>query len=84
MQSGVDLTNVKMSMNPFCEIAVEVSTAVRASLPRTLAPVEVAPKAQLCPHHIDVAACVAATVPLLHATLGTLGLILKYMHPSWM
>lgn len=24
MQSGVDLTNVKMSMNPFCEIAVEV------------------------------------------------------------
>jgi electron transfer flavoprotein beta subunit len=26
MQSGVDLTNVKMSMNPFCEIAVEVCT----------------------------------------------------------
>lgn len=25
LQSGVDLTNVKMSMNPFCEIAVEVS-----------------------------------------------------------
>ena len=23
-QSGVDLANVKMSMNPFCEIAVEV------------------------------------------------------------
>ncbi len=22
-QSGVDLANVKMSMNPFCEIAVE-------------------------------------------------------------
>jgi electron transfer flavoprotein alpha/beta subunit len=25
-QSGVDLSNVKMSMNPFCEIAVEVQT----------------------------------------------------------
>ena len=25
LQSGVELTNVKMSMNPFCEIAVEVS-----------------------------------------------------------
>lgn len=24
LQSGVDLTNIKMSMNPFCEIAVEV------------------------------------------------------------
>jgi electron transfer flavoprotein alpha/beta subunit len=24
LQSGVDLTNVKMSMNPFCEIALEV------------------------------------------------------------
>jgi hypothetical protein len=24
LQSGVDLTNVKMGMNPFCEIAVEV------------------------------------------------------------
>jgi hypothetical protein len=23
-QSGVDLSNVKMSMNPFCEIALEV------------------------------------------------------------
>lgn len=26
-QSGVDLTNVKMSMNPFCEIALEVRRA---------------------------------------------------------
>jgi electron transfer flavoprotein alpha/beta subunit len=25
LQSGVDLSSVKMSMNPFCEIAVEVS-----------------------------------------------------------
>ena len=24
LQSGVEMTNVKMSMNPFCEIAVEV------------------------------------------------------------
>ena len=27
MQSGVDLSSVKMSMNPFCEIAVEVRVA---------------------------------------------------------
>lgn len=29
LQSGVDLTNVKMSMNPFCEIAVEVGGAAQ-------------------------------------------------------
>ncbi len=28
-QSGVDLTNVKMSMNPFCEIAVEEAVRLR-------------------------------------------------------
>ena len=28
-QTGVDLTNVKMSMNPFCEIAVEEAVRLR-------------------------------------------------------
>src|SRR5438132_2042298 len=28
-QSGVDLANVKMSMNPFCEIAVEEAVRLR-------------------------------------------------------
>ena len=28
-QSGVDLTNVKMSMNPFCEIAVEEAVRLK-------------------------------------------------------
>ena len=34
-KSGVELNNVKMSVNPFCEIAMEeaVSTAVRCSPP---------------------------------------------------
>ncbi|PRA41477.1 electron transporter RnfB, partial [Pseudomonas sp. MYb115] len=27
--SGVDLTNVKMSMNPFCEIAVEEAVRLK-------------------------------------------------------
>ena len=27
LQTGVELANVKMSMNPFCEIAVEVHAA---------------------------------------------------------
>ena len=27
LQSGIDVANVKMSMNPFCEIAVEVRHA---------------------------------------------------------
>lgn len=31
LQSGVDLSNVKMSMNPFCEIAVEVGAHTQAS-----------------------------------------------------
>lgn len=35
--SGVDLANVKMSMNPFCEIAVEEAVRLkrRAWLPRS-------------------------------------------------
>ena len=28
-ETGVDLTNVKMSMNPFCEIAVEEAVRLR-------------------------------------------------------
>lgn len=37
LQSGVDLSNVKMSMNPFCEISVEVSPGA-VLLPRHESP----------------------------------------------
>jgi len=41
LQSGVDLSNVKMSMNPFCEIAVEVSPAVLSRLQQRLLPSDI-------------------------------------------
>ena len=31
LQSGVDLSNVKFSLNPFCEIAIEVSISILIS-----------------------------------------------------
>jgi electron transfer flavoprotein beta subunit len=33
-KTGVDLANIKFSMNPFCEIAVEEAVRCRVSRPR--------------------------------------------------
>ncbi|EFN59773.1 hypothetical protein CHLNCDRAFT_33597 [Chlorella variabilis] len=44
-KSGVDLTNVKMSMNPFCEIAVEEATRLKeAKLAEEVVVVSIGPK----------------------------------------
>ncbi len=38
MQSGVELANVKMSMNPFCEIALEVRSPAAYDVTMTFTP----------------------------------------------
>ena len=48
-QTGVDLANVKMSMNPFCEIAVEVRCPPSALPPPSPAVVETPRSCPGCP-----------------------------------
>jgi electron transfer flavoprotein beta subunit len=42
--SGIDLDNIKMVVNPFCEIAVEEALRIREKLTREVVVVTVGPK----------------------------------------